>query len=134
MKELKLESRIGKIPHNEQKVFEKLSDLSFLQTLPLPKEIDSIESDRDNCYITVKGKQLQLKILEREEFKTIKFGGEESNMSFIMWIQIKQIAEDDTRFKLTLKAKMNMFLRSMAEKPLRLFVEKLADALEKIQY
>ncbi len=134
MKELEIQSRTGKITNNEEKVFDKLSDLSFLQSLPLPKEIDSIESDKDNCYITVKGKQLHLYIMDREPHKTIKFGGNEAGMSLTLWIQIKQIAETDTRFRITLKSDMNKMMRMMAEKPLHKFVEQLTDTFEKMPY
>jgi carbon monoxide dehydrogenase subunit G len=51
-----------------------------------------------------------------------------------MWIQLKQVAENDTRMKLTLRADLSPFIKPMASKPLQDVLDKIAAVLATIPY
>jgi hypothetical protein len=44
------------------------------------------------------------------------------------------VDEQNSKMKLTLKAELNPFIKSMVEKPLQDGLEKIADALSKVHY
>jgi carbon monoxide dehydrogenase subunit G len=133
---MKIESRIGIIPENEEKIFAFLSNLNQLEPL-IPKEkLSSWEFKEDSCRLGIPGiGEIGLRILEKEPCKLIKLGsGEDSTYDFTLWIQLKQVSEKDTRAKLTLHAKLNPFLQVMAKKPLQNFVDTLVERMTTISY
>ena len=126
------ESRIGKIECNDKLVYSFLSDFNNFKGIVPSDKLNDFTSTKDTCSFTVGpiGK-IGLKIIEREPNKLIKISGDESSkFEFFLWIQIKQVAENDTRVKVTLKADLNPFIKMMASKPLQQFVDTLVDKME----
>jgi carbon monoxide dehydrogenase subunit G len=78
--------------------------------------------------------KISLKIIEREEPKTIKFETLQSPMPFNLWIQLLPVTESSSKMKLTIKADMNPFLKMMVAKPLQEGIEKIADMLAMAKY
>ena len=133
---MKVESRIGIIPENEEKIFAFLSNLNHIEPL-IPKEkLSSWEFQENSCRLGITGiGEIALRILEKKPFKLIKLGsGEDSTYAFTLWIQLKQISEKDSRVKLTLHTNLNPFLQVMAKKPLQNFVDTLVERMRTIQY
>jgi carbon monoxide dehydrogenase subunit G len=133
---MKIESHIGIIPENEDKIFAFLSDLNHIEPL-IPKEkLSSWDFQKDHCKLGIPGLgEIGLSILEKEPCTLIKLGsGNDSAYDFTLWIQLKRVAEKDTRVKLTLHANLNPFLNAMAKKPLQNFVDTLVDRMADIQY
>ena len=75
-----------------------------------------------------------LRIVERDEPKTIKFETEQSPIPFNLWIQLVAASETTTKMKLTAKAEINPFFRGLIAGPLQEGLEKIADALTMVQY
>ena len=48
--------------------------------------------------------------------------------------RVISVDEQNSKMKVTVKADLNPFIRSMVEKPLQEAVEKIADALAQVQY
>jgi len=131
-------SEIKTIPHNEADIFDMLSDLSNLERMKdkIPQEkISDFTFDKDSCSFSVSpiGK-IKFSIVEREPNKTIKFKADESPIDVTMWIQLKQVDENDTKMKLTLKAELNPFIKLMVSKPVQEGINKVADVLAAIPY
>ncbi|MDR0230679.1 MAG: SRPBCC family protein [Dysgonamonadaceae bacterium] len=131
-------SEIKTIPHNEADIFEMLSDLSNLERMKdkIPQEkISDFTFDKDSCSFSVSpiGK-IKFSIVEREPNKTIKFKADESPIDVTMWIQLKQVDENDTKLKLTLKAELNPFIKPMVSKPVQEGINKVADVLAAMPY
>ncbi len=131
-------SEIKAIPHGEQKIFEVLSDLNNLERLKdrIPQDkIRDFSFDKDSCTFSVDpvGK-VKFSIVEREPNKTIKFMADGAPIEVNMWIQLKQVEDNDTRMKLTVKAQLNPFLKPMLSKPLQDGINKIADILAVIPY
>ena len=77
---------------------------------------------------------VKLVIVEREAPKTIKFETQESPLPFNFWIQLLPVTDTTCKMKLTIKADLNPFISGMVKKPLQEGIEKIADALQMIQY
>jgi len=133
---MKVESRIGIIPENEEKIFAFLSNLNHIEPLVPKENLSSWEFQEDSCRLGITGiGEIGLRILEKEPCKLIKLGsGEDSPYAFTLWIQLKQVSEKDSRVKLTLHADLNPFLQVMAKKPLQNFVDTLVERMITIQY
>ena len=73
-------------------------------------------------------------IVEREEYKTIKFASVKSPIPINIWIQLLPITANSCKMKLTLKAELNPFIKGMVQKPLQEAIEKIATLLQHINY
>lgn len=123
-------SEVKQIPHNDERIFTMLSDLSNLERIKdrIPQDkIKNFEFDSDTCSFAVDpvGK-ITFQIVEREPNKLIKFTTTNSPVPLFLWIQLKQVAEDDTRLKITVRADLNPFLKPMVSKPLQEAVDKIS--------
>ena len=135
----KYESKIGQILHNDQVVYAVLSNLENLQRFSemIPKDkVKEMEITSDYIRIKVDGvaQKFTIRIVEKEEYKTIKFGVDNLPVDINMWIQLKQMAEQDTRIKLTIKADIPMMFRMMFEKKLQQGLDQAVDMLCQVPY
>lgn len=131
-------SEIKAIPQNDDRIFAMLSDLSNLERVKdrIPQDkIQGFEFDSDSCSFSVNpvGK-ITFQIVKREPNKTIKFATTNSPVPLFLWIQLKQVAEMDTRMKLTARADLNPFIKQMVAKPMQEAIDKIAAVLEKLPY
>lgn len=131
-------SDIKSIPYTDEEIFSVLSDLRKLDLLKdkIPQDkIKDFSYDQDSCSVNVNpiGK-VRFVIIEREPNTTIKFEAEQLPFKLNLWIQLKQVADNDTRMKLTVKADLNAFLKPMVSKPLQEGINKIADTLALIPY
>jgi len=130
------ESDIKTISSNEEVVFGILSDLNNLQKLQenpaLADKVKDIQFDTDSCSFAVEGfGKVGFRIIEREPFQTIKLASENAPVQVNVWIQLKQVAENDTRLKLTLKAELPTMIKMMVDKKLKEGINVIADMLAK---
>ena len=135
----KYESKIGQIPHEDKVVYAVLSNLENLQRFSamIPKDkVKEMEITADYIRIKIDGmaQKFTIRIVEKEEYKTIKFGVDNLPMDINMWIQLKQMAEQDTRIKLTIKADIPMMFRMMFEKKLQQGLDQAVDMLCQVPY
>ena len=134
------ESDIKYIIATPTAVYQKLSDLSSLDSLieKLPTEqkdkIQNVTCDADSVSFLVQGMNVTLRIVDREENKTIKFGIENLPIQGNFWIQILPASETQTKMKLTLKADLPMMVKMMVGSKLGDAVNQLATALSSIPY
>lgn len=131
-------SEIKQIPYNDERIFTMLSDLSNLEKIKdrIPQDkIKEFTFDTDSCTVAIDpvGK-ITFQIVEREPFKTIKFTTTNSPVPLHLWIQLKQVEENDTRMKITVRADLNSFLKPMVSKPLQEGVDKMATMLASLPY
>ncbi|MEW5846241.1 MAG: polyketide cyclase [Bacteroidota bacterium] len=124
------ESKVVAIRKRSEDIFKILSD--FRNFTPMAKDkLDEWQADEDSCSFRYKGMgPFGIRIIEREEFKTIKFtGDEQSPMQFFMWIQLKEVAPYDTRMKITVKAELNTMMRMLIGNKLKEGIDTLADSI-----
>lgn len=133
----KIESSIREINAPQQNVYDMLSNLSNIDKVrdKIPEDkIDDLQFDNDSISIKTQLGAVKLVIVNREEPKMIKFETVESPLPFNFWIQILPMTETTSKMKLTIKADINPFMAGMVKKPLQQGIEKIADALQLIQY
>ena len=131
------ESSVRQIPHSQQAVYNMLSDLSNIDRvkdrIPADK-LNDLTFDADSMSISTPMGAVKLKIVGREEPKCIKFETEQSPLPFNFWIQILPVTDTTCKMKFTIKAELNPFIKGMVSKPLQEGIEKIADALQMINY
>ncbi len=131
---IKLESKIGKINSSEETAYKFLSSFdNFKKFIPADK-IQNWEATEDSCHFTIDGiGETGMRIIEKEPFKSIKIAGEESGkIDFNFWIQLKQVAENDTRIRLTIQAQISPMYQVIVKKSLQTFLDTLVEHMEKI--
>ena len=130
------ESDIKTISSNEEVVFGILSDLNNLKKLSentsLADKAKDLQFDTDSCTFVVEGfGKMGFRILEREPFKTIKLDSEHAPVQVNVWIQLKEVDENKTAMKLTLKAELPTMIKMMVDKKLKEGINAIADLLAK---
>lgn len=134
----KFESSIKSIPYPQAKVYAMLSDLSNIERIKdrIPEDkVQSLEFTKDTLSLSVPPVgAVRMRIVEREELKTIKFATEESPVEGNLWIQLLPIDEASCKMRLTVGADLNPFILQMVKKHLQDGVEKMADVLAAIPY
>lgn len=130
------ESDIKTISSGEEVVFGLLSDMNNLHKLKenheFNEKIKDLKFDADSCSFSIdKAGEVVFRIVEREPFSKIKFAVDLLPVKADFWIQLKQVAENDTKMKLTLKAEIPTMLKLMVDKSLKEGINKIADVLVK---
>ena len=131
----KIESKITKSDINDEKLFTFVTDFKNFENLIPEDKISEWKSDGDSCSFTIEGiGSAGLRIIEKEPCKLVKISSEEgSPINFLMWIQLKKIADDDTRIKITLDPQINMMMMTMVKKHLQEFVDMLAERMSTLK-
>lgn len=132
----KIESKIGIVPQPADKIYNYISDFDNFESLMPEDKVKDFESNGDTCKFRVEGiGQAGLKIVERDPPNLIKISSDEqTSFEFLLWIQIKEIGENDSRIKITTEVKLNPMMATMVKKPLKNFVDTLVDQAEKISF
>ena len=127
------ESSVKVIPYSQERVYNKLSDLSNLEAVKdrLPKDkVQDLSFDSDTLSFSVSPiGQLTLQIVERDPCKCIKLATTNSPLPFNMWIQLVETAEEECKVKVTIGMDLNPFMKAMVQKPLQEGLEKMVDML-----
>ena len=134
----KFESSVKLVPYSQQAVYNNISDLRNLEKVRdrVPEDkVKDFSFDQDTLSINVAPVgELKLRICDREEPKCVKFETVQSPVPFNVWVQVLPVDENSSKMKVTVKAELNPFIKSMVEKPLQEGVEKIADALAMVHY
>ena len=136
--ESKFESSVKLIPYSQQAVYNNISDLRNLEKVRdrVPEDkVQDFSFDQDTVSLNVVPVgELKLRICDREEPKCVKFETVQSPVPFNVWVQVLPVDDNSSKMKVTVKAELNPFIKSMVEKPLQEGVEKIADALAMVHY
>ena len=139
MSETKYESKITSAPCSAQQIYRVLSNLQNLERVRdlIPKDkIQEMEIEPDRVRMKVDGlaQKITIAIVDRIENDTVKFGAEGIPMDANFWIQLKELAPNDTRIKLTVKADIPMMFKMMIGKKLQDGLDQAADMLAQFPY
>jgi hypothetical protein len=135
--EVKIESKIGKSVYSDREIYTFITDFDNFRTLLPEDKVRGWESSGDRCSFQVDPLgRTGLQILEKKPHSLVKIASipEFSKYQFTIWIQIKQLAEGDTRIKITIEPHVNQMLLPMIKGPLKLFVNGLVDKMEKFDF
>lgn len=131
-------SEIKTVSSSDKNIYDVLSDLRKLDLIKdkIPQdELNGFSYDQDSCTVNVSPiGDVRFVITNREPNSTIKFDAEKLPFNLNLWVQLEQVAENDTKMKLTINADLNPFLKPMVSKPLQDGLEKMATLLANIPY
>lgn len=132
----KIESKIGKIKSKDQKIYTFLADFNNFRDIIPADKIQDWKSDGESCSFRIDGiGNAGLRFIEKTEFSVLKITSEGgSPVSFLMWIQLKEIEEDTTAVKITIDPKVNVMMMGMVKKPLKEFVDMLVDKMTEMEF
>lgn len=139
MAECKYESTVQSIPASSTQVYRVLSDLRNLDRVKdlIPQDkVQELEIGEDCVRMKVNGlgQKIAIRIVDKTENDTIKFGAENIPMQMNFWIQLKEVHPTDTRIKLTLKADLPMMFKMMLDKKLQQGINQAAEMLARFPY
>ncbi|MBS1765159.1 MAG: SRPBCC family protein [Bacteroidetes bacterium] len=130
---VRIESDEIVVRNPDAKVFEFLSDCNNLQQL-MPEQVTDWQSTTDECSFTIKGMaSLGMEVAERNansQIKIVRKG--KAPFDFNMFYNLVPDGEGQTRLQIVFDADMNPFLKMMAEKPLKNFLNTLAENYRKL--
>ena len=139
MSESKYESKITSAPCSAQQIYRVLSNMENIERVRefIPQDkVQEMEIGPDRIRMKVDGlaQKITIAIVDRIENDTIKFGAEGIPMDANFWIQLKELAPNDTRIKLTVKADIPFMFKMMVEKKLQTGLDQAADMLAQFPY
>lgn len=129
------ESKQKQLFVSQIEAYNKLSDLKNIESYvsaikqQFQDKIQDISIDSNYISLSVENINVVFKIIDREEYKTIKFAVDNIPLSANMWIQLKEISEMETRMKLTIKADIPFFLKPMVGDKLEKGIDEIANAI-----
>lgn len=110
-------------------VYGLLSDFSNFTPM-LQDKVEGWDATPDSCSFRFKGFAMSLRMVEREENKLVKITGDEgSPLDFTLWMQLREIAGDDTRMRLVLRVELNMMMKMMLGKKLEEGIDQIAQQI-----
>lgn len=139
MSDTKYESKIVSSTSSAEQIYRVFSNLKNVERVKdlIPKDkIQEMEISEDQIRIKVDGlgQKITIGIVDRIENDTIKFGLEGIPMDANFWVQLKQLSENDTRIKLTLKADIPMMFKMMIGNKLQQGLDQAAEMLAQFPY
>ena len=128
----KYESKQQQINHPAALIFPIISRMD-LMTPALQDKVEEWEATEDSCSFKVKGMKVSLCIEEKVENKHVKIVAGEGGLpiDFCFWIQLKEVAERDTRIRMVLHAELNMVMRMMIGSKLQDGLDQAVEGLAK---
>jgi len=130
---MKIESKIGKSAYSNEKIYSFISNFhNFKDLLPADK-VTAWEASEEKCSFNVDPLgRTGLIIVEKEAHKLVKMSSdpEFSSYQFNIWIQLKRVADDDTRVKITIEPLVNKMMLPMLKAPLKKLVDGIIDKME----
>lgn len=125
----KYESKQQQIHRCADQIYAALSSFSNFTPM-LADKVEDWSADADTCSFKLKGMTARLRIVEREENKTIKIQGDDgSPVDFTFWLQLKEVAPYDTRMRVVVHAELNMMMKMLIGKKLQGAVDQIAEAI-----
>ena len=134
---MKIESRIGKSASSDQAIYKFISNFhNFKDLLPADK-VSGWEASEDKCSFQVDPLgRTGLMIVNREPYSLVKMSSdpEFSSYQFTIWVQLKKVAPDDTRIRITIEPHVNMMLMPMVKGPLKKLADGLIEKMETFDF
>ena len=122
----KYESKQHQILRPAEQIYNVISDFRNF-TPALNGRVDGWTADENQCSFKFKGITMRLCMVDKVPNDYVKISGDDrSPMEFTLWMQMKQVADYDTRIRLVLHAKLNMMMRMMLGSKLQKGLDEMA--------
>lgn len=134
---MKIESRIGKSESSDQQIYTFITNFhNFKELLPADK-VSGWEASEEKCSFQVDPLgRTGLMIIEKQPYSLVKMSSdpEFSSYQFLIWVQLKKLADRDTRIKITVEPQVSKMLLPMLRVPLKKLADGLIDKMESFDF
>lgn len=129
----KIESEEAVINRPASEIYNFLSDFNNFKSI-MPEQVVDWKSTENDCSFTIKGMaSLGMEFEEKVPASLIKIKQKgKAPFDFTIHCMLDQATENSTKLKLAMDADLNPFLKMMAEKPLKKFLDTLVAGYQKI--
>ena len=129
-----IESKVVYLQKSDKYIYEFISDFrNFIKLMP--HQIKDIKITHDTCSFRIEGiPTITLKINEKIPFSCVKMQTEDSKLPFTLNCILKKENETECAAQFCFEAKLNPMMKMMVAKPLRNFLDLLADKLKEIKF
>ena len=139
MAESKYESSIQTVAasaHDIYRVLGNMENIALVKDLIPQDKVQELSYDKDSVHIKVDGlgQKLCIRIVDSEEDSVLKYGIDNLPMGLNFWVQMREVGQNDSRIKLTLKADLPMMFKMMLDKKLQDGIEQAAVVLARLPY
>lgn len=110
----KYESKQQQVHHPASLIYPLISRLDLFSPA-LQDKVEDWQATPDSCSFKAKGMKICMRIEERVENKHVKIVTDEGGipLDFAFWVQLKEVAPNDTRIRMVLHADLNMMMKMM---------------------
>ena len=134
---MKIESKIGKSASSDEVIYAFVGNFhNFKDLLPAGK-VSGWEASEEKCSFQVDPLgRTGLIIVEKKPYSLVKMSSdpEFSKYQFTIWIQLKKVASDDTRIKITIEPLVNKMMLPMVKVPLKKLADGLVEKMESFDF
>jgi hypothetical protein len=134
---MKIESKIGKSASSDEVIYAFIGNFhNFKDLLPADK-VSGWEASEEKCSFQVDPLgRTGLMIVEKKPYSLVKMSSdpEFSKYQFTIWIQLKKVASDDTRIKITIEPHVTKMLLPMVRVPLKKLADGMIDKMESFDF
>ena len=115
-----------------QQAGDKLDDAKMEQII---KAVDAMRFDADSVTVDagIAG-TLTLRVVNRDDDRTIKFAVDGAPMPANLWIQLLPVSSGGSKMKVTLRAELNFLMKQMLKGKLSEGIDKVATVLASLPY
>lgn len=100
-------------------------------TPALADKVEEWQATEDRCSFKAKGFTVKLRMEECIPAKQVKIVGDDGGVpiDFAFWIQLQEVAANDTRMRLVLHVELNMMMKMMIGGKLQDAIDKIAEGI-----
>ena len=97
--------------------------------------IDEFMADSESCSFKISPiGTISLRIVERDENKTVKIVSDQGPINFTIWVQTLPLNEYSSKLRLTIHTELNMVMKMMLDNKLSKGINQVADAFTQIPF
>ena len=110
----KYESIQQRINHPAALIYPLISRMDLFSPA-LKDKVEELETTPDSCSFKLKGMKVAMRVAERVENKHVKIVADDGGLpvDFAFWIQLKEVAPNDTRVRMVVHAELNMMMKML---------------------
>lgn len=134
---MKIESKIGKTDFPSEKIYNFISDFRNFNNIIPQEKVSNWDAEKERCGFSIDMLgTVELNMTEKDPNNLVKIISDplKSSQNFTLWIQIKELAENDSRIKITIEPQVNKMVMGMIKAPLKKFVDELIDQIQKFEF
>jgi len=133
---MKIESKTGTSPYSDMTIYNFITDFNNFKNLIPANQVTGWNSTRESCSFSLDpvGKT-GFKIVEKEPFKLVRIASiPESKYDFNIWFQLVKSDTNQTRIRITIEPLINQMFLPFVKSPLKQFIDRLIDSMEKFDF